>query len=207
MYRVFCRSPVVRTVLSSSSGVKTMSVRGLSPIQRAAIVSRGGPSTASVRSVSPSRSTMSVRISQVSAFQLAASLRRLHAQPSSSVITAVAERHRAQGQRDCRAISTRRPSCDAESAAAASRSRVFAGASTRINRHMVGSYRAERGQRCERPPRRRYAKMSFTTCPCTSVRRKSRPWKRNVRRSWSRPRRCRMVACRSWTWTAPSTTL
>ena len=42
-----------------------------------------------------------------------------------------------------------------------------------------------------------YAKIGRTTWPLTSVRRKSRPEWRNVRRSWSRPNRCRIVACRS----------
>src|SRR5262245_58131795 len=49
------------------------------------------------------------------------------------------------------------------------------------------------------------ARSSRTTRPCTSVRRKSRPSKRYVSRSWSRPSRCRMVACRSCTWTRSST--
>ena len=52
-----------------------------------------------------------------------------------------------------------------------------------------------------------HARIFFTTFPCTSVRRKSRPWKRNVSLVWSRPSRCRIVACRSWTWTRSSTTL
>ena len=34
-----------------------------------------------------------------------------------------------------------------------------------------------------------YARMSFTKCPCTSVRRRSRPWKRWVSFSWRKPRR------------------
>ena len=44
---------------------------------------------------------------------------------------------------------------------------------------------------------RTYRITALIACPCTSVRRKSRPLKRKVSRSWSRPRRCRMVACRS----------
>ena len=43
--------------------------------------------------------------------------------------------------------------------------------------------------------------ISRTTFPATSVRRKSRPLKRYVKRSWSIPNRCRMVACRSLTLT------
>ena len=35
------------------------------------------------------------------------------------------------------------------------------------------------------------------TSPWTSVRRKSRPWKRYVNFVWSRPSRCRIVACKS----------
>src|SRR5690349_19531579 len=35
-----------------------------------------------------------------------------------------------------------------------------------------------------------YASSSFTTFPCTSVRRKSRPWKRYVSFVWSNPSRC-----------------
>jgi hypothetical protein len=42
----------------------------------------------------------------------------------------------------------------------------------------------------------------FTTCPCTSVSLKSRPWERKVRRSWSRPRQWRIVAWRSCTCTS-----
>src|SRR5207253_1758528 len=42
-----------------------------------------------------------------------------------------------------------------------------------------------------------YANNFSTTSPCTSVRRKSRPWRRNVSFLWSRPSKCRMVACRS----------
>ena len=51
------------------------------------------------------------------------------------------------------------------------------------------------------------ARRSLTTLPCTSVRRKSRPWKRNVSRVWSMPRQCRIVALRSWMWTGSLTTL
>ena len=52
-----------------------------------------------------------------------------------------------------------------------------------------------------------YASTSFTTSPNTSVRRKSRPWKRYVSRLWSMPRQCSIVACRSWTWTGSLTML
>ncbi len=45
-----------------------------------------------------------------------------------------------------------------------------------------------------------YTRTLSMRWPWTSVRRKSRPWKRNVSRLWSRPRRWSMVACRSWTW-------
>src|SRR5439155_14319049 len=44
------------------------------------------------------------------------------------------------------------------------------------------------------------ARSCLTTSPPTSVRRKSRPWKRYVNFVWSRPSRWRTVACRSWTW-------
>ena len=42
-----------------------------------------------------------------------------------------------------------------------------------------------------------HARTSLTTLPFTSVKRKSRPEYRKVSFSWSRPIRCRMVACRS----------
>ena len=42
-----------------------------------------------------------------------------------------------------------------------------------------------------------YRRMSRMTWPWTSVRRKSRPLKRKVSRSWSSPSKCRIVACRS----------
>ena len=54
---------------------------------------------------------------------------------------------------------------------------------------------------------RSYASSFVTTSPWTSVRRKSRPWKRYVSFVWSKPSRCRIVACRSWTWTWSSTAL
>lgn len=38
------------------------------------------------------------------------------------------------------------------------------------------------------------ASSGFNTSPSTSVRRKSRPWKRKVNRSWSIPKRCKIVA-------------
>ena len=41
---------------------------------------------------------------------------------------------------------------------------------------------------------RNYANAPLTTLPCTSVRRKSRPWYRNVNRSWSMPSKCSSVA-------------
>ena len=56
--------------------------------------------------------------------------------------------------------------------------------------------------------RSRYAAVSRAArlfCPPTSVRRKSRPWKRYVRSSWSNPSSVRIVACRSWTCTLSST--
>jgi Uma2 family endonuclease len=55
--------------------------------------------------------------------------------------------------------------------------------------------------------RGRYASTSLTTSPWTSVRRMSRPPKRNVSRLWSMPRQCSMVACRSWISTLFCTTL
>src|SRR5262249_9566810 len=51
----------------------------------------------------------------------------------------------------------------------------------------------------------RHASSLATSSPSTSVRRKSRPWKRYVSRLWSSPSRYRIVACRSWTWTRSST--
>ena len=47
-------------------------------------------------------------------------------------------------------------------------------------------------------PVRTHASSFVTTLPCTSVRRKSRPWNLCVSCVWSKPRRCRSVACRSW---------
>ena len=52
-----------------------------------------------------------------------------------------------------------------------------------------------------RRPRRASGQQTWSTSPPTSVRRKSRPWKRYVSFRWSSPSRCRIVACRSWTWT------
>ena len=46
---------------------------------------------------------------------------------------------------------------------------------------------------------RDHARIDFATTPATSVSRKSRPAWRYVSRSWSKPIRCRIVACRSWT--------
>src|SRR6266511_2421207 len=51
----------------------------------------------------------------------------------------------------------------------------------------------------------RYARIAFTTFPATSVRRKSRPAFRKVRRLWSRPNKWRIVACRSCMCTLSST--
>jgi len=51
----------------------------------------------------------------------------------------------------------------------------------------------------------RQAMMSSATRPWTSVRRKSRPDQRYVSFSWSMPRRWRIVAWRSWTWSGFST--
>jgi hypothetical protein len=48
---------------------------------------------------------------------------------------------------------------------------------------------------------RTQAMTALRTSPWTSVRRKSRPAYGNVSFSWSRPRRARMVAWRSWIWT------
>ncbi len=56
------------------------------------------------------------------------------------------------------------------------------------------------------PPPRAHARIPRMTSPCTSVKRMSRPPKRNVRRVCSRPSRCSIVACRSWISTLPSTT-
>ena len=50
-------------------------------------------------------------------------------------------------------------------------------------------------------PRGIYARISLITVPPTSVRRKSRPLKRYVSRSWFSPARCKSVACKSLTWT------
>ena len=50
----------------------------------------------------------------------------------------------------------------------------------------------------------RQARMGWMRCPATSVRRKFRPWARKVRRSWLMPKRWRMVAWRSLTWTMSS---
>lgn len=60
-----------------------------------------------------------------------------------------------------------------------------------------------------RQPTRRagHDKISFTTCPCTSVRRKSRPAWRKVSFSWSRPSICSSVAWRSCMCTLPSTAM
>lgn len=60
---------------------------------------------------------------------------------------------------------------------------------------------------CAPRARRRQLRISRTTRPDTSVRRKWRPWKNQVNRSWSRPSRCSSVACRSCTDIAPSTVL
>src|SRR5262249_21050661 len=46
-----------------------------------------------------------------------------------------------------------------------------------------------------------HANNFFTPSRCTSVKRKSRPWKRKVSLVCSSPSRCRIVACRSWTCT------
>ena len=48
-----------------------------------------------------------------------------------------------------------------------------------------------------RPREFAHARIFFTTSPSTSVRRKSRPWKLKVSLLWSRPSRCKIVACRS----------
>ena len=42
-----------------------------------------------------------------------------------------------------------------------------------------------------------YEKTFSTTCPPTSVSRKSRPWNRYVSLRWFRPSKCSNVACRS----------
>jgi hypothetical protein len=52
-----------------------------------------------------------------------------------------------------------------------------------------------------------YASKSLAISPCTSVRRKWRPWYLYVRRLWSTPRTCRIVACKSCTCTGLETTL
>ena len=51
------------------------------------------------------------------------------------------------------------------------------------------------------------AMSGWTILPCTSVRRKSRPELRKVNSSWLKPRRRRIVACRSCTWTTSLTDL
>src|SRR5205807_4088065 len=51
------------------------------------------------------------------------------------------------------------------------------------------------------------ARTLCTTLPCTSVRRKSRPWNLQVSRLWSTPSKYSMVACRSCTSTTFSTAL
>ena len=52
-----------------------------------------------------------------------------------------------------------------------------------------------------------YASNGLMTSPAMSVRRKSRPSKRCVKRVCSMPRRCSIVACRSCTLTGSSTML
>ena len=62
--------------------------------------------------------------------------------------------------------------------------------------------RGRSGSRAHDPTRDgSQARIFSTTAPCTSVRRKSRPWNWKVSRVWSMPRQCRIVAFRSWTWT------
>ena len=51
------------------------------------------------------------------------------------------------------------------------------------------------------------ASRPFTMLPSTSVRRKSRPWKRKVSLVWSRPSKCRIVAFQSWMGTGSRTML
>ena len=58
-------------------------------------------------------------------------------------------------------------------------------------RHAVGSGRKQGS------PAAVQARISRMTWPCTSVRRRSTPAVRTVRRSWSMPMRCSRVACRS----------
>ena len=62
-------------------------------------------------------------------------------------------------------------------------------------------------ERLSRPARVSQVRMSYATLPNTSVRRKSRPPCRKVSRVWSNPNRCKIVACKSCTWTSFSTTL
>lgn len=50
-----------------------------------------------------------------------------------------------------------------------------------------------------------HASRSSATIPPTSVNLNCRPWNLKVTRVWSRPRRCRIVACRSLTCMRPST--
>jgi len=54
--------------------------------------------------------------------------------------------------------------------------------------------------------RNNQASSLCSTLPCTSVRRKSRPWNLKVSFSCSKPRRCKIVACRSCTWAGSSAT-
>ena len=49
------------------------------------------------------------------------------------------------------------------------------------------------------------ASKSRTTRPWTSVSRMSRPPWKYVKSVWSKPSRCKIVACKSWTWTLFST--
>ena len=50
-----------------------------------------------------------------------------------------------------------------------------------------------------------YARIPFTTLPAMPVNRASRPWNFTVRRLWSMPSRCNIVAWKSGTATAFST--
>jgi hypothetical protein len=88
----------------------------------------------------------------------------------------------------------------------------FAGhRSTWTNWNMWSSSAPWRKSLTPSPPRPcpldRQARIALTTLPCTSVRRKSRPWNLYVSRVWSMPSRCRMVAFRSWTSTGSRTML
>ncbi len=58
-------------------------------------------------------------------------------------------------------------------------------------------------------PAGRYARMPLTGCghSSTPVRRTSSPWNLYVRRLWSIPMQCRIVAFMSWMWTGFSTML